>query len=88
MNGFSFMAASYRMAADQGKISKEYADKKIRIFDFLATCDQEDLCCIADSSALNDIMRGYCQIAIDSGSTDGIFDAYNAQAALNYKKGG
>ena len=55
MNGYEMMADSYRQLVKQGKIDKETADKEIRIYDFLATCDTEDICRMVDSSAFNDI---------------------------------
>ena len=57
MNGYEIMAASYRQMVKQGRIDKETADKEIRIYDFLATCDTEDICRMGDSSAFNDIIK-------------------------------
>ena len=57
MNGYEIMAASYRQMVKQGRIDKETADKEIRIYDFLATCDTEDICRMVDSSAFNDIEK-------------------------------
>ena len=55
MNGYEMMAESYRQLVKHGEIDKETADKEIRIYDFLATCDTEDICRMVDSSAFNDI---------------------------------
>ena len=38
MNGFLIMAESYKKLMEQGKIEKE-----MRIYEFLATCDSDDL---------------------------------------------
>ena len=38
MNGFMVMAESYKKLMEQGKIEKE-----MRIYEFLATCDSDDL---------------------------------------------
>lgn len=38
MNGFLVMAESYKKLMEQGKIEKE-----MRIYEFLATCDSDDL---------------------------------------------
>lgn len=59
MNGYEMMADSYRQLVKQGKIDKETADREIRVYDFLATCDSDDLCRMVDSSAFNDIIRAY-----------------------------
>ena len=59
MNGYQIMSDSYRKAADEGKITKEQADAVCRIFDFLATCSDEDICRLFDSSAFNEIAKSY-----------------------------
>ena len=70
MNGYEIMAASYRQMVKQGRIDKETADKEIRIYDFLATCDSDDLCRMVDSSAFNDIIRAYLKMAVQSADID------------------
>ena len=70
MNGYEIMAASYRQLMKQGRIEKETADKEIRIYDFLATCDSDDLCRMVDSSAFNDIIRAYLKMAVQSADID------------------
>lgn len=64
MNGYEMMADSYRQLVKQGKIDKETADREIRVYDFLATCDSDDLCRMVDSSAFNDIIRAYVEMAV------------------------
>lgn len=70
MNGYKLMADSYRKLADQGKITKENADKETRIYDFLATCSQDDFCRMVDSSAFNDIIKGYLRMAVRNAELD------------------
>lgn len=70
MNGYEMMADSYRQLVKQGKIDKETADKEIRVYDFLATCDSDDLCRMVDSSAFNDIIRAYLKMAVQSAGID------------------
>ena len=70
MNGYEMMADSYRQLMKQGRIEKETADKEIRIYDFLATCDSDDLCRMVDSSAFNDIIRAYLKMDIQSADID------------------
>ena len=70
MNGYEIMADSYRQLMKQGRIEKETADKEIRIYDFLATCDSDDLCRMVDSSAFNDIIRAYLKMAVQSADID------------------
>ena len=70
MNGYEMMADSYRRLVKQGKIDKETADREIRVYDFLATCDSDDLCRMVDSSAFNDIIRAYIKMAVQSADID------------------
>lgn len=70
MNGYEMMADSYRQLVKQGKIDKETADREIRVYDFLATCDSDDLCRMVDSSAFNDIIRAYLKMAVQSAEID------------------
>lgn len=64
MNGFAMLSGSYKHLIQKGKISKEAAEKEIRIYDFLATCDKSDFYRIVDSTALNDIIKAYVKLAI------------------------
>ncbi|MBR1508436.1 MAG: hypothetical protein IJ619_10585 [Eubacterium sp.] len=64
MNGYKLMADSYRKAAEEKKITQEQADKECRIFDFLATCDEDDICKLFDSSAFNEIANSYIRITV------------------------
>ena len=70
MNGYEMMADSYRQLVKQGKVNKETADREIRVYDFLATCDSDDLCRMVDSSAFNDIIRAYLKMAVQSADID------------------
>lgn len=64
MNGYSLLAESYRKLAKEGKIDQKTADDEARVLDFLATCDNMDMCRMVDSSAFNDIIRAYVQLAM------------------------
>lgn len=66
MNGYELMSQSYKKLAQEGKIPKEDAEKEIRIYDFLATCSKDDLNRMVDSSAFNDIIRGYITLAVNN----------------------
>ena len=70
MNGYEMMADSYKILEKQGKIDKESAEKEIRIFEFLATCDEDDICRLVQSAAFNDIIKGYCKKAMESAGVD------------------
>ena len=64
MNGFTMMSDSYKKLMEQGKITKEIAEKEIRIYDFLTTCTADDFCRMIDSSAFNDIIRAFVKMAV------------------------
>lgn len=95
MNGYTLMAESYKKLMEQGKIEKEVAEKEVRIYEFLATCDTDDLCSMVDSSAFNDIIRAFCKMAVDNADIDEdskekvigqlrwIFDEKSAKDVLN-----
>lgn len=70
MNGYEMMAESYRQLVRHGEIDKETADKEIRVYDFLATCDSDDLCRMVDSSAFNDIIRAFVEMAVKNADID------------------
>lgn len=83
MDGFKTLADSYRKAASEGQITQKQADKDCRIFDFLATCDQYDICRLFDSSAFNDIARSYLRMAVKELTNEGIIDEEQARAVRN-----
>ncbi len=70
MNGYTLMANSYRKLMNEGKIEKEIAEKTIRIYEFLATCDDDDKCKMIDSSAFNDIIRAFMKMAVKDADID------------------
>ena len=70
MNGYELMAESYKALAKQGLFAEKEATKKIRIFEFLATCDKEDIYTLVDSSAFNDIIKAFCRTALENASID------------------
>ena len=70
MNGYTMMADSYRKLMSEGKIDKDTAEKEIRIYEFLASCDETDLCRMVDSSAFNDIIRAFLNMAVLNADID------------------
>lgn len=70
MNGFELMKDSYIKLMNEGKIDKEIAEKEIRIYEFLATCDTDDFCRMVDSSAFNDIIRAFLKMAVNNADID------------------
>lgn len=80
MNGYQMMADTYREAAKQGKISQEQADKECKVIDYLADCDEDDICNLFNSSAFNEISKSYIRIAVRELVEEGTIDENQAQA--------
>ena len=79
MNGYELMAESYKDLLKRGEIDKTTAEKWIRIYEFLTSCDQDDICRLVDSSAFNDVIKAYVEIAtkradIDQDSKEKVYD--------------
>ena len=70
MNGFKIMANSYKLLVEQGEMTEEEAKRSIEIYEFLATCNQDDFCQMVDSSAFNDIIRAFLKKAIKGAELD------------------
>ena len=83
MNGFKIMADSYRKLADEGEITKEQAEKDCKAYDFLATCDDEDICNLFDSSAFNEISKGYMRLAVKELIEENVIDEEQGRAVRN-----
>ena len=83
MNGFILMANSYRKAAGEGKISKEQAEKQARVYDFLGTCDADDMYTMFDSTAFNEIAKDYMRAAVKRLIDNGTIDEEQGAAVRN-----
>ena len=83
MNGYKLSADTYRKAAKENKITQEQADKECKVLDFLAICDEEDICNLFNSSAFNEIARSYLRIAVRELVDEGIIDYEQARAVRN-----
>lgn len=69
MNGYKVMADSYRKYLDSltsGEDSelKTALNRSIKVNDFLAECDEQMINELFNSSAFNDILKGYVDIAV------------------------
>ena len=70
MNGYTMLAESCRQLLRDGGIDKATAEKEIRVYEFLATCDLDDKCLMVDSTAFNDIIEAYLKQAIKNADID------------------
>lgn len=99
MNGYKMTADSYRTLRGNSKVDQADVESNIKVLDFLATCTQEDIYNLFNSSAFNYICLGYVEMALndfkelDDDTKDRIinhvramFDEKNAKQAENYYK--
>jgi len=77
------MADSYRKLANEGKITKEEAEKDCKAFDFLSSCDQDDINNLFDSGAFNDIAKSYMRIAVKELIEESVIDEEQGQVIKN-----
>ena len=83
MNGYEVMAKTYRKLSERGEISKEEAEKKCKVYDFLASCDEEDIYNLFDSSAFNEIAKEYMRLAVKELVSEGKIDEDQGKAVRN-----
>lgn len=83
MSGYRIMIESYKSLVERGALTQEEADKKIRLYEFLESCDDEDINELFDSSAFNEIAKGYLRKALDICISDGIIDEDQASRIRN-----
>lgn len=86
MNGYETMSENYKILMQRGEIEKEAAEKAIRVYDFLAGCDTDDLCEMIDSSAFNDLIRAFLVRAVTSAGLDDDDRSDHAAAALYLRR--
>lgn len=97
MNGYKMTADAYRTLKGNSKVDQVDVESKIKALDFLATCTQEDIYNLFNSSAFNYICLGYVEMALndfkelDDDTKDRIinhvwamFDAKSAKQAEKY----
>ena len=95
--GYKVLAATTRQMAKAGKMDPAAAEKKARLYDFLATCDKADIYALFDSSAFNSIVQGYVAAMLDEWPETEeetkeaaredlarLFDTMTAEQAANY----
>lgn len=71
MNGFAMISKMYRDEAAAGEMSQECAERYCRIYDFLASCDEEDFYIMFDSTAFNEISKAYLKKAVKELTAEG-----------------
>lgn len=68
MNGYKMLADSYKQLLEREEpgADKESIEKSIKALEFLATCDDMEICKLFDSSAFNNITKAYCKKAMNN----------------------
>lgn len=68
MNSYKLLADSYRRIQDDHDAPEVRDDMNasIKALDFLAECDQKTIYKLFDSSAFNDVVKGYVSMIADS----------------------
>ncbi len=66
MNGYKMTADAYRQAKKKDpRLDVDSINSNIKVLDFLATCTDEDICNLFNSTAFNRICMGYVEMALD-----------------------
>ncbi len=65
MNGYKMTADAYRTLRGNSKADQADVESNIKALDFLATCTQEDIYNLFNSSAFNYICLGYVEMALN-----------------------
>ena len=71
MNGFSIMAETHRKLGNV---------RKADLYDFLSACDRNDFCDLFDSSAFNEIAKGYMRVTTDKLVSAGVITSDQAES--------
>jgi hypothetical protein len=64
MNGLEMLAESYRHLVERGELTEEEVKPDLKVLDFIATCTQDELYRMVDTSAFNDIIKSFCRTAL------------------------
>ena len=80
---YKSISEKYRQLAEEGQISKEKAEKYARIYDFLSTCDLDDIFILFDSAAFNEIAKSYLRKAVSELITEEVLEEDQARAIRN-----
>lgn len=97
MNGYKMLADSYRKFIDDNTADQDNIRTHITALDFLAKCDKATIYALFDSSAFNDIVKGYVAMIADNekeltgeqrshikGRIEGLFDSVSSKQAEDY----
>ncbi len=97
MNGYKMLADSYRALLNDATTNQDNIRTHITALDFLAKCDKATIYALFDSSAFNDIVKGYVSMVADNAEeltdeqkshlkyhVESLFDMVSARQAEDY----
>ena len=97
MNGYKMLADSCRKLLNDATADQDDIKIRIKALDFLAECDKATIYALFDSSAFNDIVKGYIAMIVDNekeltneqrshikGRIEGLFDSVSSKQAEDY----
>lgn len=61
---FAAWAEMHKKSLQEPCMDREQIGAKVKAFEFLATCTDADIFALFDTSAFNDILKGYAMLAI------------------------
>ena len=64
MTFYNTMAADIRQVAKNYRKKADTIEKRARVYDFISTCDKEDVFTLFDSSVFNVIAQTYLRLAV------------------------
>lgn len=80
MNGYALLAESCRNMADTGYTNGQELRRKAELYEFLATCNDDDFYTLFDSTAFNEIAKGYLHRALSDLQNDETITSEQAEA--------
>lgn len=97
MNGYKMLADSCRKLLNDATADQDDIKIRIKALDFLAKCDKATIYALFDSSAFNDIVKGYVAMIADNAEDltdeqrshikyhiESLFDIASAKQAEDY----
>ena len=97
MNGYKMLADSCRKLLNDATADQDDIKIRIKALDFLAECDKATIYALFDSSAFNDIVKGYVAMIADNAEDltdeqrshikyhiESLFDIASAKQAEDY----
>lgn len=83
MNEYEMMVEGLENFARDGKINRSTADEHVKIYKFLSTCSERDICTLFNSAIFNEIVMCYVRKAVSELMSEDILNEEQARAIRN-----